>query len=108
MGKDSFQARLDRAKRDGNLTTADLAIWFGRPYHTVRGWLEPRSDRDRRKGYEPWGPHREEAMRRLVNLERFVRHNKSSYVMGPRERAQWLTQVAREFNGALPKAHSTA
>lgn len=42
------------------MTTADLAVWFSRPYPTVRGWLE---------GYEPWGPNGERAYELLADLE---------------------------------------
>lgn len=31
--------RLKTCLRDGNLTVADLARWFERPYPTIRGWL---------------------------------------------------------------------
>jgi len=31
--------RLSRVLAEGNLTVADLARWFDRPYPTVRGWL---------------------------------------------------------------------
>lgn len=35
-----IQSRLTKVLRDGNLTVADLSLWFGRPYHTVRGWTQ--------------------------------------------------------------------
>lgn len=35
----SFSDRLRRVMREGNLTGADLARWFGRPDPTVRGWI---------------------------------------------------------------------
>lgn len=53
--------RLLQCQRQGQLTTADLARWFGRPYHTVRGWLE--------HGYQPRGPQGIEVLRRLEWLE---------------------------------------
>ena len=37
--KVNFQSRLQRCVERGNLTVADLARWFGRPYATVRCWL---------------------------------------------------------------------
>lgn len=43
----TFQKRLQRALRDGNLTVADLARLFGRSHATVRSWI--------RDGYEPRG-----------------------------------------------------
>lgn len=35
----TFQERLTKAMREGNLTVADLARWFSRPHPTVRGWV---------------------------------------------------------------------
>jgi hypothetical protein len=58
-----FAKRLERVSKAGLLTTADLSTWFGRPYATVRGWLQ---------GYEPWGPNGEEARKALTTLERAV------------------------------------
>ena len=108
MKNTNFQNRLHAAQVLGNLSVADLSIWFARPYHTVRGWLIPRTDRAREAGYEPWGPHRAEIFRRLENLERFVRHNKTPYVMGPHERIQWLKQVTRDFNGSISPSRSAS
>ena len=34
----SFEERLRRVMREGNLTVADLARWLERPDATVRGW----------------------------------------------------------------------
>lgn len=38
MARPDFAQRLERIKREGNLTTADLARWFNRPHPTVSGW----------------------------------------------------------------------
>ena len=35
----SFQARLKNVMATGNLTVADLARWFDRPYPTVNSWV---------------------------------------------------------------------
>lgn len=35
----TFASRLKKVARSGNLTVADLARWFDRPYQTVRCWL---------------------------------------------------------------------
>lgn len=53
--------RLAKCQQQGLLTTADLAHWFGRPYHTVRGWVA--------HDYLPRGPQGAEAIRRLEWLE---------------------------------------
>lgn len=34
-----LSTRLRRARDAANMTTADLARWFDRPYPTVNGWL---------------------------------------------------------------------
>ena len=42
----SFEQRLRICMDKGGLTRADLAFWFGRPFHTVRMWTlgaEPRA-----------------------------------------------------------------
>lgn len=42
----NFPRRLETARNKGELSTADLQHWFGRPYPTVRSWVfdkrEPR------------------------------------------------------------------
>lgn len=43
--KPTFGNRLEHAMRDGNLTVADLARWFGRPDPTVRGWVRGENPR---------------------------------------------------------------
>ena len=49
----NFCGRLDQAKSRGDFTTADLANWFGRPYHTVWFWVnkdrQPRGSKGQRK-----------------------------------------------------------
>jgi hypothetical protein len=35
----TFVKRLLALQRQGDLSTADLAIWFERPYSTVRSWV---------------------------------------------------------------------
>lgn len=35
----TFQSRLKKCMRDGNLMVADLARYFERPYPTVRNWI---------------------------------------------------------------------
>lgn len=57
----TLQKRLRTAKSLGDMAVADLALWFDRPYPTVRCWLE--------QGYQPRGPGGKEALRRLAILE---------------------------------------
>jgi hypothetical protein len=61
----SFAKRLQDCMDKGRLTGADLAIWFDRPYPTVRMWRLGLS--------EPWKPWREDAELHLVILEGIVR-----------------------------------
>lgn len=63
----TFQQRLQRAMRDGNLTVADLARWFGRPDPTVRCWVN--------EGRAPRGANHDVAWieKRLGELERRIK-----------------------------------
>jgi hypothetical protein len=63
----SFSSRLRHVMREGRLTVSDLSRWFGRPYGTVRSWLE---------GRNPWGPAGEDAHKDLDTLEHAVRNKK--------------------------------
>lgn len=58
----SFQNRLKKCMRAGNLRVADLARWFDLPYTTVREWVL--------HGREPGGEGRHRIDRRLTTLER--------------------------------------
>jgi hypothetical protein len=61
----SFAKRLQDCMDKGRFTGADLAIWFSRPYPTVRTWRLGLS--------EPWKPWRGDAELHLVILEGIVR-----------------------------------
>jgi hypothetical protein len=109
MTTPSFQARLERAKKDGRLSTSDLSIWFGRSYHTIRGWLVPRADRARKQGYEPWGPQADAAYRSLALLEDHIRRKRGFPVpleLSPVERQIHVKRVRHGLNGRLPKTRS--
>ena len=108
MSEKSFQKRLEVAQSAGNLSTADLAIWFNRPYHTVRGWIHGRPDQGRKQGYEPWGPYREEAYARLVALEKFVKKNRAPAVSPAKRRAWFRTHARHHRHAGLSKPHSAA
>lgn len=109
MNRDSFQSRLERAKKDGRLSTSDLSIWFGRSYHTIRGWLVPRADRDRKQGYEPWGPQAEFAYKSLELLEQSIKKKRGFPVpleLSPVERQIHVKRVRHGLNGGISKARS--
>ena len=84
----TFQQRLQRCRERGNLTVADLARWFDRPYATVRSWLT--------EGWEPGdGPVTRRRMEdRLVRLEGVVRAPELR-ALPMRERAKRLQQTGR-------------
>jgi len=105
----SFNERLARAKKDGRLSTSDLSIWFGRSYHTIRGWLVPRADRDRKQGYEPWGPQADAAYKSLELLEQSIRRKRGFPVpleLSPIERQNHVKRVRHGLNGRLSKTRS--
>lgn len=105
----AFQERLEQAKNSG-VSVADLALWFNRPYHTVRGWLVPRTDRDREGGYEPWGPYRKELLKRMEQLETAL--TKKEWIKGqyaPRvKRQKILKALRRECDRAISKTRPAA
>ena len=91
----TFNERLERVRTTGQLTTADLSIWFERPYSTVHAWLA--------RGYEPWGAHADEATRLLKLLERAIARRKfpMPYQLSPLERREHVQQVRHALNGGL-------
>lgn len=111
MAKHSFQARLERVKKTGSLTTADLSILLHRPYHTVRGWLYPRRDRGCTDAYKPWGALGDEADRLLSIIEKAIEKRRGlpvPYDLSPAERLRHVTRISHDLDGRLPKTHSTA
>ena len=98
----AFKTRLERAKKQGRLTTADLSTWFGRPYHTVRGWLE---------GHEPWGPNGEESIRLMAILERAIKKHKGFPVpvhLSPQQRRAYVEARRHDLDGGLSRACAAA
>lgn len=98
----TFQQRLERAKKSGSLTTADLSIWFARPYATVRGWIE--------NGYEPWSVHEGEISRLLDVLETAIRKKRGFPLpskLSPFERREHVTRMRHELNGGLSQTRAS-
>jgi hypothetical protein len=111
MKKRSFQARLERVKKQGSLTTADLSILLRRPYHTIRGWLYPRRDRGCTDAYKPWGALGDEAERFLSAVEKAIEQRRGfpvPYALSPPERLRYVTRISHDLNGRLPKTHSAS
>lgn len=96
----SFAQRIQYCVDKGRLTGADLSVWFGRPYPTVRTWREGLS--------EPWKPWRGEAERCLSALEQAIRARlfpmPSSY--NAAERRRYVKELADERDARLPKTRS--
>jgi hypothetical protein len=98
----TFAERLQDCVDRGGLTGADLAVWFGRPYPTVRTWRLGLS--------EPWKPWRGEAEQCLVYLERIVRMSlwfpmPASY--NARERRDYMKRFVHERNKLFSKTRSS-
>ena len=86
----TFVRRLNSAKENGRLTTTDLSIWFERPYHTVRGWLE---------GKEPWGVYAEDVSRHLDILEKLIAKRNGfpvPAVLSPSDRRKHMKKARHE------------
>ena len=85
----TFQGRLKRCLKAGNLTVADLARWFNRPDPTVRGWVLD--------GRQPAGPakDRDDLLRSLAWLERRIAVSNGFPVprMSQRERKAYLERM---------------
>ena len=85
----TFQGRLKKCMRDGNLTVADLARWFDRPHPTMRSWVE--------NGVEPGGGPIDAALAHatLDKLEKLIARNSKFPVprLSPRERIAYLKEL---------------
>lgn len=85
----SFQERLKRCMKGGNLTVADLARWFGRPHPTMRSWVED--------GVEPGGGPLDAALARatLDKLEKLIARNSKFPVprLSPQKRIAYLKEL---------------
>jgi hypothetical protein len=81
-----FARRLRAARKAARMTTADLRIWFDRPYATVRSWIV--NDR------QPHGPAGHAAFLRLRHLERKIEHGFTVPVsLSSRERPRYIKRL---------------
>lgn len=94
----SFQNRLEAAQVKGDLRVSDLQAWFGRPYHTILGWLN---------GAEPHD-HRTEILRRLDLLERTIRAGRLPvpYSLKHSDRRAHVEGALRAASKRLPGARA--
>lgn len=85
----TFGQRLAVCQQDGNLTVADLARWFDRPYPTLRSWVE--------NGIEPGGGpvDKAHAATMLDTLETLVKNKKGFPIprLPPSERIEHLQKI---------------
>ena len=90
----SIADRLQRAMREGNLTMADLARWFGRPHPTVRGWTN---------GTKVGAAALDHAwiIAMLVKLEKLIRSKKELPMprLSPKQRIAYLDTVRKRSIG---------
>ena len=98
MSKKTFQQRLQACERGGNLTVADLARWFDRPYPTMRTW---------RSGTKPGGGpiDQEHAIQMLGLLELLIKHKRGFPMprLSPDKRIAHLLAVRKaSLSGAGP------
>ena len=84
----TFAQRLQRAQKGGNLTVADLARWFDRPYPTMRCWIN---------GAEPGGGpiDRETVIASMELLEARIKARKGFPLkrMPPKERVRRIMEM---------------
>ena len=69
----------------------------------------PRADRERKQGYEPWGPQADAAYCSLELLEQSIRRKRGFPVpleLSPIERQTHVKRVRHGLNGRLPKTRS--
>lgn len=96
----TFQKRLNRACKTGDLTIFDLHSWFERPYATVWRWAK--------SGWVPRGPNGRRAERDLTTLEKLVAAGKVfpiPFYIGSRHRRGYVRD-AYHAASRLPPARA--
>ena len=94
----SFESRVNKVLKDGDLTVADLRDWFKRPYATVWRWVH--------SGWVPRGPDGRRAVEDLTRLERLIsqgRHFPVPSYIGYLHRPRYVKGVYDAAAG-VPKA----
>lgn len=86
-----LSTRLRRARDAANMTTADLARWFGRPYPTVNGWLN-----GGQVGLAPLDSAIIEAQ--LFELEKRLKHRRG-FPIPPMKRQDREAYIEKQRNG---------
>lgn len=92
---DTFATRLQHCLNVGQLTVADLAIWFGRPHSTVRLWIKQQR--------APRGPQGRFADERLRRLEWAIA-NKYQFPLDQNESQQLRPGTIERIRNELERA----
>lgn len=101
MKETPLSKRLHAALDEGGLSKRDLSLWFGRPYATVRMWIEGVQ--------EPWVVWRQDIEQKLEVLEYLIRQRKSLPVPAsfrPSDRLELIERLVRERDARFSRAHS--
>ncbi len=106
----TFQSRLHAAGQRGDMSTADLAHWFDRPYATVRYWLYGDSRAKPKGDFEPRGAQGRLALRRLHRLEWAVAHDERFPIpadLGDRARHAYVKATYHAVDSYFSTSNST-
>lgn len=99
----TFQSRCKAVIKRGDLTVADLEVWFGRAHTTVWRWVH--------SGWVPRGPAGRKALANLERLEKAVQDRALFPVpdhLSGRVRAAYLRSVFHAAERArLPQADTS-
>ncbi len=102
----TFQSRLHAAMKAGDMSVADMAHWFDRPYASVRYWLYGDTRNKPALDFEPRGAQGRLAFRNLQMLEWAIRHNVGFPIpahLGDRERPGFVKEQRRAVSLHLPE-----
>ena len=98
----ALSKRLNAALDEGGLSKRDLSIWFGRPYATVRMWIEGVQ--------EPWVVWKDDIEQKLAALEHLIRQRKSLPIppsFNHADRRGLIERLVRERDLKLPRARAS-
>jgi hypothetical protein len=105
MDADEFAPRLKQAMKQGDLTKSDLALWFDKPFATVRYWIE--------NNRGPRGPSARVLHRYLTILEKAVDTDDRFPIpplLAPKYRVEYLKDLIRRHakrDPDLPSARTS-
>lgn len=91
---ESFTKILHWCENRGRMTTADLARWFDRDYHTVAGWVQ--------RSRQPSGPRLPQVLDDVMQLQAAIKTQCGFPIpvdLSPRDRAAYVTRLREEIGG---------